>query len=231
MAAAADLRFALEELVAEFQAVHSGIDVTATYGSSGNFFAQLSNRAPYDVYLSADVEYPRRLAEAGLAVERSLREYAVGYIVLWAPADSALNFAGQGIESLLAPQVRKIAVANPQHAPYGRAAVAALQSRGIYEQVQDRLVFGENVAQALQFVESGAADVGVIARARAESPPMPGRGKHWRGPAESYPPLRQGGVIMAGAQDRDAAERFLDFVAGADGAAILKRYGFGPPGE
>src|SRR5262249_16120402 len=146
---------------AAFHAANPKLKVTPTYGSSGNFYSQLTHEAPFDVYLSADIEYPRKLIAANLADGEFL--YGVGRIVVWVPKASPLDVEKLGIEALADPSVRKISSANPAHAPYGRAAEAAMKKLGVYEAVQERLVLGENIAQTAQFVESGAADVGVIA--------------------------------------------------------------------
>lgn len=234
VAAAADLKFAMDEVIARFHEANPGIRVTATYGSSGNFFAQLTNRAPFDIYFSADVEYPRRLADAGLAIKESQFDYAVGQIVAWVRSDSPIDVQSLGIEALSHPSVRKIAIANPEHAPYGRAAVAAMKSLGIRERVKDRLVLGENIAQTAQFVESGAADIGIIALSLALAPPMRDKGRSWSIPLNTYPPLEQAGVILSWAKDLEATQRFKTFVTGTaagEGRTILRRYGFVLPGE
>ncbi len=231
VAAASDLKFALDEVIAAFKQEHAEIDVQTTYGSSGNFFAQLSNRAPFDIYLSADIEYPRKLIEAGHADQATEFQYAIGQIVVWAPKTSALDIEGLGIQSLLDLSVRKIAIANPEHAPYGRAAEAALKKLGVYDQVKDKLVLGENISQTAQFIETGAADVGIIALSLALAPAMTDKGKHWSVPLDAYPTMDQGGVILNWAKDRDAAEALRTFVMGDVGRTILKRYGFLLPGE
>ena len=174
VAAASDLKFALDELVEAFGRTAPGIAVTVTYGSSGTFFSQISNGAPFDMFLSADVDYPKRLAEAGLAAKDSVFPYAVGRIVLWVPATSRLPVE-RGLQVLASPDLRKIAIANPRHAPYGRAAEAALRTFGVYDAVKDRLVLGENIAQTAQFVQSGNADAGIIASPSPSRPPWPGK--------------------------------------------------------
>lgn len=231
VAAAADLKFAMDEVIARFEEATPGIKVTPTYGSSGNFYAQLTNKAPFDIYFSADVEYPRRLAEAGLTLKDSQFDYAVGQIVVWVRNDSTLDVTSLGIEALAQPSVRKIAIANPEHAPYGRAAEAAMKSLGIHDRVKDRLVLGENIAQTAQFVESGAADIGIIALSLALAPAMKEKGRYWSVPLESYPTLEQAATILSWAKDLDATQQFKAFVTGADGRAIFKRYGFVLPGE
>lgn len=226
IAAAADLKFALDELASEFRTRHPAIGVKITYGSSGNFYAQLQNQAPFDLYFSADIEYPRKLAEAGHALDTRVFLYAVGRIVVWAPTHSPVDVEKLGIQSLLAPTVKKIAVANPKHAPYGIAAVEAMKSLQIYDRVEPRLVYGENIAQTAQFVQSGAADIGIIALSLAIAPQMREAGRYWEIPLHAYPMMEQGGIILKWAKDADAARAFRDFVLGEHGRAVLKRYGF-----
>lgn len=226
IAAAADLRYALDEIVATFQEQHPEIQVRVTYGASGNFFAQLSNRAPFDIYFSADIDYPRRLIEQGLASQESAFIYAVGHLVVWVPRDSSLDIEKRGLQTLLDASARKIAIANPKHAPYGRAAEAALKNAGLYAQVQDRLVYGDNVMQATQFVQTGAADAGLIPLSLALAPTLRAEGRYWELPANLYPRLEQGGVILSWAKQPQAAQAFRDFVVGAQGKTILRRYGF-----
>jgi molybdate transport system substrate-binding protein len=231
VAAAADLKFAFDELIQEFESEHPEIQVQVTYGSSGNFFAQLSNRAPFDIYFSADMAYPRQLVENGLADKESEFLYAVGQIVVWAPSGSPIDVENLGIEAVVDPAARKVAIANPQHAPYGVAAQAALEHYGLYERVKDRLVLGENIAQTAQFVESGAADIGVIALSLALAPVLQEKGQYWLVPLDAYPTMQQGSVILNWARDRQATERFRTFIAGPRGREILQRYGFILPGE
>src|SRR5262245_38457685 len=230
VAAAADLKFALEDVAAAFRQARPDVTVKVTYGASGNFFAQLSNRAPFDLFLSADVEYPRKLIEQGLADRDSEFLYAVGHLVLWVPSSSALDLEKLGANALLDPSVRKIAVANPRHAPYGRAAVAALKSLGVFDQVEGKLVYGENVAQAAQFAQSGSADAGVFALSLAMAPSLRDKGRYWEVPLTAHPRLDQGGVILNWAQDRGSAGAFRAFLLGEEGKAVLKRYGFFLPG-
>ncbi len=179
VAAAADLRFVLDDIALEFQGKHPDIQVRVTYGSSGNFFAQLTNNAPFDLFLSADTDYPRRLIEQGLAARASAFVYAVGHLVVWVPRDSSLDIEKLGVQALLDPSARKIAIANPRHAPYGRAAEAALRTAGVYDRVRERLVYGDNVAQTAQFVQTGSADVGLIALSLALTPTMRASGRYW----------------------------------------------------
>jgi molybdate transport system substrate-binding protein len=226
VAAAANLRFALESMSQDFRNAHSDVDLKITYGSSGSFYAQLLNQAPFDVFLSADIEYPEKLVERGLAEPESLFVYAAGRLVVWVPSDSPFEIENAGVSALLDPSIRRIAIANPQHAPYGRAAESALRHFGLYESVRDRLVLGENITQAAQMVESRAAQAGIIALSIALAPSMQHNGKYWEIPPEAYPLLDQAGVILNQTKNRPAAERFREYLLGAGGAAALKQYGF-----
>lgn len=224
VAAASDLNFALKELTAGFEKL-TGTHVKLTLGSSGNMYSQIQNGAPYDLYFSADVRYPQKLIESGHARPDSLYRYAIGRIVVWAPTSSPAAVE-RGMDALLDPAIRKIAIANPKHAPYGRAAVAAMESFKVYDRVKDRLVLGENVSQAAQFVESGAADVGIVALSLALAPSMRQAGKYWEIPASAHPPLEQGAVMLTSAANVPAAQAFLDFVKGAAGRTVMATYGF-----
>ena len=228
IAAASDLNFVFRELVAEYEK-STGDRVRLSLGSSGNFYAQIQNGAPFDLYFSADIAYPRKLEEAGLTVPGSLYPYAIGRIVLWAGKDSRLDLS-KGLEILREPTIKKIAIANPKHAPYGRAAVAAMEHAQVYDRIKDKLVLGENISQAAQFIESGAADVGIIAMSLALAPPMQAAGQYWEIPADAHPPIEQGAVILNGVKNQERAKAFLSFVQGAEGQAMMKRYGFIVPG-
>jgi molybdate transport system substrate-binding protein len=230
VAAAADLKFALDEVVVGFKARHPGVDVRVSYGSSGAFFAQIQNRAPFDLFLSADAEYPRRLLASKVATDEVFL-YAVGRLALWTSKDSALAIERDGLRALLDPAARRVAIANPQHAPYGRAAEAALRSMGLWDSVSPRLVMGENVAQAAQFAESGSVDAAVIALSLALAPAMQKSGRFVELPRASYPRLEQGGIVLPWATDPASAKALRDYLVGPDGLATLKRFGFSAPGE
>lgn len=227
IAAASDLNFALREIVAEYEKT-TGNHVRLSLGSSGNFFAQIQNGAPFDLYFSADIAYPRKLEEAGLTVPGSLYQYAIGRIVMWATHESRIDVT-KGFEALREPTVKKIAIANPKHAPYGRAAVAAMEYSKIYDQVKDKLVLGENISQAAQFIESGACDIGIIALSLAIAPVMKSKGAYWEVPAEAHPALEQGAVILKSSKQQESARQFLAFIKGERGQEIMKRYGFTVP--
>jgi len=226
VAAAADLRFALDGVIDAFTGVHPDIDVSVSYGSSGTFFAQLQRGAPYDCYLSADISYPRQLDAQGLALPGSTFTYAVGRIVLWVREDSPLDVASRGFDALVDPSVAHVAIANPDHAPYGRAAEAALDSAGLLDRVRPKLVLGENVSQAMQFAQSGSADAGIVALALAVAPTVAGDGRYWEVPVETYPQMEQGGIILETAADPDAARAFTAFMQADQGRQILRRFGF-----
>src|SRR5208282_3288384 len=224
VAAAADLKFAMQDIAAQFEK-QTGTKADVTYGSSGNFFSQLQNGAPFDLFFSADIDYPRKLEAAGFAEPGTLYEYAVGRIAIWTPADAKVDVARLGWKTLLDASVQKIAIANPEHAPYGRAALAALQKAGIYEQVKSKLVYGENISQAAQFVQSGNAQAGIVAMSLAVSPGMKD-GKRWEIPADMHPPIEQAAIVLKDAKNKDAARAFLEFVKSETGRATLANYGF-----
>jgi molybdate transport system substrate-binding protein len=228
VAAAADLKFAMSEVAGRYEK-QTGIKVNVTYGSSGNFFSQLQNGAPFDLFFSADIDYARKLETAGLAEPGTLYRYAIGRIVIWAPADSKVDVTRLGWKALLSGSVQKIAIANPEHAPYGRAAVAAMQKAGIYDQVKAKLVYGDNISQAAQFVESGNAQVGIVALSLAISSAMQD-GRRWDIPADMHPPIEQAAIVLKNAR-KDAARSFLDFVKTEAARATLAKYGFSFPLE
>lgn len=230
VAAASDLNAALGQLITRFGAAHD-VDVSVSYGSSGTFYAQLLNQAPFDMFLSADVAYPNQLAGRGLTLPQSEFTYAIGRLVLWTPVASPLDVEHQGLQALTRGSIAHIAIANPDHAPYGRAAVAAMQAAGVYDAARTKLVLGESVAQAMQFVQSGAADAGLVALSLARAPNVKQQGKLFEIPVSTYPRLEQGGTILKWAADVDAARALRGFLLSADGQAILTKYGFSLPGR
>jgi molybdate transport system substrate-binding protein len=227
IAAASDLNFAFKELIAGYEKA-TGNHVRLSLGSSGNFFSQIQNGAPFDLYFSADIGYPKKLEEAGLTMPGSLYRYAVGRIVLWAGTASRIDLS-KGLEVLRDPGIKKVAIANPKHAPYGRAAVAAMEYFKVYDQVKDRLVLGENISQTAQFIESGACDIGIIALSLAVAPAMKAHGTYWEIPAEAHQPLEQGAAILKSSDHQEAAKQFLEFMQGDKGREIMTSYGFTLP--
>jgi molybdate transport system substrate-binding protein len=224
VAAAADLQFAMQDVAARFEK-ETGKTVKLIYGSSGNFFQQLQNGAPFDMFFSANLDYPKKLEAAGLIEPGSFYGYAKGKIVIWVPKQSKLDLSS-GMQVLLDPSVKKIAVANPQHAPYGQAAVAAMQKENIYEKVKDKLVLGENISQTASFVVSGSADVGIVALSLALSPNMKDKGRYAEIPAGEYPPIEQACVIVGSSKNKETARKFLSFVKTPAVGDVLRSYGF-----
>jgi molybdate transport system substrate-binding protein len=230
VAAAADMSSALPQLAATYTK-KTGLTVKLSFGSSGNLANQIRNGAPFDIFFSADEEYPQQLIAEGLAAKDTLYRYAVGRLVLWVPSDSPLDLSKLGIQVLLDPSVKKISIANPATAPYGRAAAAALRHFGIYDQVSSRLVLGENVSQAAQFVESGNAQVGLIALSHALAPALKDKGRYWTIPLDTYPTLNQAAVVLSKSKQPDAARKFLEFLRSPEANSMLSSYGFSVPVE
>lgn len=227
IAAASDLRFALDEVVERFKADRPGEDIKVIYGSSGKLFAQITNGAPFDLYFSADIAYPRELEQKGLTAGPT-RPYAVGRIVLWS-LDQTL--ANTPLRDLPTADMRRFAIANPRHAPYGMRAQEALEHQGVWEAMQSRLVLGENIAHTAQFVDSGAAEAGIIALSLALAPPMADKGA-WTLILDAWhAPLEQGHVITRRAADNPLAVAFDHYMDSEPARAVMRRYGFLLPGE
>jgi len=225
IATASDLNFAMNEICRAFEKSHPGIKVEVSYGSSGNFYAQIKQGAPYDIFFSADASYPALLEEEGFAVKGQRHLYSIGKIVLWVPKKSALN-PHEGLKIVLESNVKKLAIANPKHAPYGRAAEESLRYYGLLDKVQDKLVYGENISQTAQFVQTGAADAGIIAMSLAISPKMTSDGNYWIIPTESYSRLEQGYAVLQRGKGKSSVKTFLKFVQGKKGKKILSDFGF-----
>jgi molybdate transport system substrate-binding protein len=223
IAAASDLQFAMNDLGESFEK-ERGIKVAVTYGSSGIFFAQIQNGAPFDLFFSADTTFPKKLIEAGSADANSFVVYAYGRLVIWLPPDSPFDLTAAGFRTLLDPRIKRVAIANPEHAPYGRAAIIALRDAGIYDQVKSKLVLGENIAQAAQFVESGNAQVGIIAKSLALSPAMKS-GKLWDISMVTKE-IEQAAVVVRSSPNKQAAIEFLSFLRTAPARSTLERFGF-----
>lgn len=222
VAAAADLKFALDEIVTAFKQSHPADEVDVIYGSSGKFHAQIQQGAPFDVFFSADIGFPRALAKAGLAASE-VKPYALGRIVLWS---ATLDASQMTLQSLSDPKITRIAIANPKHAPYGQRAEEALRSLGLWEKVEPKLVYGENIAHTAQFVQTGNAQVGILALALALSPALASKGAYWLIPDKLHQPLEQGFIITKRAQDSALAQRFADYMASTPARTVMTRYGF-----
>lgn len=227
VAAAADLKFALDEIVTTFRKTSPGDEVDVVYGSSGKFHTQIQQGAPYDLFFSADIGFPRELAKAGLAASE-VKPYAVGRLVLWS---ASLDASKMTLDSLTNPKITRIAIANPKHAPYGKRAEEALRAAGVWDKVEPKLVYGENIAHTAQFVQTGNAQVGLIALALVISPELSGKGGYWLVPDKLHQPLEQGFVITRRAEGNPLARRFADYMSAKPARAVMIRYGFALPGE
>jgi molybdate transport system substrate-binding protein len=232
IAAAADLQFALAEGARQFHQQHPRTELAIDYGSSGNFYAQIRNGAPFDLFLSADLGYPKRLIDAGLADAAGTADpskptiYARGTLVLWARKDSHLP--PPSLDLLRNPDLKRLSIANPDRAPYGRAAVAALTSLKLYDALKPRLVTAENISQAAQFVDSGNADAGLISLTSALTPRLSADGAYFVVPRDLYPPIEQGAVIVATTTQREQAHKLLDYLLSAPIQAQLAKGGLTP---
>jgi molybdate transport system substrate-binding protein len=227
VAAASDLQSALPAIAAQFEK-DTGHRVALIFGSSGNFFTQIQNGAPFDVLLSADIDYTKRLEGSGQAERGSLYEYATGHLVLWTRSDSGIDVR-RGLTVLTDVRVRHVAIANPEHAPYGRAAVAALRHEQLYERVQGKFVLGENISQAAQFAQSGSAEVGVLALSLALSPALKSSGTYVDIPESWYPPIEQAAVVLSSSRQKALARQFVDYLKAPASVRTLQEYGFGVP--
>ena len=227
VAAAADLKFAMDEIVATFKKAHPTDKVEVVYGSSGKFNTQIQQGAPYDLFFSADIAFPRELAKAGLAAS-DVKPYAFGRIVLWS---ASLDASKMTLASLTDPKITRIAIANPKHAPYGKRAEEALRAVGLWEKVEPKLVYGENIAQTAQYVQTGNAQVGIIALSLAVNPELASKGGYWLIPDKLHAPLEQGYIITQRAEGNALARRFADYMGSPPARAVMTKYGFVLPGE
>jgi molybdate transport system substrate-binding protein len=227
VAAAADLKFAMDEIVAAFKQAHPADQVQVVYGSSGKFHAQIQQGAPYDLYFSADIAFPRELVKAGLAASE-VKPYALGRIVLWS---ASLDASKMTLANLTDPEISRIAIANPKHAPYGKRAEEALRASSLWRKVEPKLVYGESIAHAAQFVQTGNAQVGIIALALALSPELASKGGYRLIPDKLHAPLEQGFIVTKRADRNALAKRFADYMESSPVRAVMTKYGFVLPGE
>ncbi len=230
VAAAADLTYCIDELGAAFRAQEPGAEVKVALGASGNLFAQIRRGAPFDVFLSADSAYPAQLAREGAADPASVGVYALGQAVVWS-VDPRFDLK-QGMKVFSDPRLTRVAIANPEVAPYGRAARAALQKYGVWDALQGKLVLGESISQTAQFIQTGNAQLGIVSLATVSSPRLKGVGSYYAIPADGMAPIAQGVAITAHGKDNPLAARFVRFLGSAPARAILLRSGFAlPPHE
>jgi molybdate transport system substrate-binding protein len=228
VAAAANLKAAAEELKQGFEAGQPGVEVTLTLGASGALFAQIQNGAPFDLFLSADRDSPAKVIAAGLGAAADEKTYAFGKLVAWLPRGSTLDLEKQGLKALAGPAVKRIAIANPAVAPFGRATEAAFKAAGVAGAVKEKLVLGTSVAQAAQFATTGAADVAFLPLSLTFGEELAG-GTTNAGPAGLIPRIEQSGLVLGGAREPALARAFLAFVTGEKGRAVLAKYGYGLP--
>lgn len=236
LAAASDLISCLDALNAAFLQIENAnsktenpTTLTVATGSSGNFFAQIKNGAPYDLFLSADLSYPRALIDAHLADPASITPYAVGRLVLWTTR-SDLNLTDLAAV-VRDPRVKKFAIANPAHAPYGRAARQVLDHLGLAADVAPKLVLGENIAQTAQFVQTGNADAGLVALSLVLSPTLREPSRWQEIPASLHAPLEQAAILTSRGAANPAAVRYLAFLRSPAARKIFERFGFRRPAE
>lgn len=229
IAAAGDLRGTLEELKRAFELRNPGTQINLTFGASGSLTAQIQQGAPFDVFLSADASFPDQLVKAGLVDQSGPFPYARGFLTLWVRRDLGLNPGQMGLRILLDPRIKRIALANPTLAPYGRVAAGALIQAGLQDVLKPKFVFGDNIAQTAQFLQTGAAEAGLISQSQAQHPALESLGLIWRLPQDMAPSLRQRGVVLARSTAHGLACAFRDFLVGPEGQLILARHGFGQP--
>lgn len=229
VAAASDLRFVFEELRILFEQ-QTQARIRFTFGSSGQLKTQIEQGAPFDVFFSANDTLVHSLVAQGLVLPDSVRLYAIGRIVLWVRSASPLDI-DNGLSLLRDERIRFVAIANPAHAPYGLAAVQALRTTGLFESVQPKFVLGENISQTLQFVQTGNADVGIVALSLAVAPVVRTTGRYWIIPPYVHQPIRQGAGVVVRSKQPGRARAFLTFVNGPTGRPTMQRYGFTLPGE
>lgn len=227
VAAAADLKFAMDEIVTGFKKSHSGAELDVIYGSSGKFHTQIQQGAPYDLFFSADINYPRELAKKGMAASE-VKPYAVGRVVLWS---NSMDASKMTLASLTDPKIARIAIANPKHAPYGKRAEEALKASGLWDRLQPKFVFGENIAHTAQFVQTGNAQVGIIALSLAVNPELAKKGGYYLIPDKLHNPLEQGYIITKQGAAKLLAKQFADYMGSKPARSIMTRYGFVLPGE
>ncbi len=223
IAAASDLKFALDSVISVFKIENPLARVDVAYGSSGKLYEQLSNGAPFDLFFSADIDYPVKLKEKGI-VSSNIHVYGIGRIVVWS---NKIDPAISGLNTLLHKSIVKIAIANPAHAPYGRRAEEALKQAEIYDLVKDKFVLGENISQTAQFATSGAADAAIIALSLALSPAMKKmKGHYYVIPEGLHTPLKQAFVVLKQAEKNSSAVQFKDFMKSKKALEILRYFGF-----
>jgi molybdate transport system substrate-binding protein len=227
VAVAAGFKFAMDEIVTQFKKDNPGDEVGVVYGSSGKVHAQIKQAAPYDLFFSADIAFASDLVKSGLAAS-GVKTYAIGRIVLWSATEDATKMT---LANLTDPKITHIAIANPKHAPYGQRAEEALRASRLWDKVKSKLVYGENITQTAQFVQTGNAQVGIIALSLAVNPELASKGGYWLIPDKLHQPLEQGFIITKRAAGSALAKRFARYMDSKSARAIMTKYGFVLPGK
>ncbi|MFB3904078.1 MAG: molybdate ABC transporter substrate-binding protein [Acidobacteriota bacterium] len=226
VAASANTSYMIKEVSAAFER-RTGHRVRVSTGASGSIYSQILNGAPFDLFLSADADYPRRLEQQGFARPGSLTIYAVGHLVLWTRSPSDVDVVRLQLKALTTRKVRKVAIANPSCAPYGQAALEVLRRFGLEQAVRPKLVLGESASQALHFVSTGAAQVGLLPLSLILAPTAPKDGRYWLIPDNAHSRLEQAAVILKGGRAAPAvASQFLGFLKSGEGKQLLRKYGY-----
>jgi molybdate transport system substrate-binding protein len=223
-AVAANFTAPAKLIVAQFQA-DTGHTVKLSFGSTGKLYSQIQSGAPFDVLLAADDTTPLKMAKEGLGIPGSQFTYAIGKLVLWSKSPGYVDAKGRVLQS----KFNKLAIANPKLAPYGAAAQETLQSLGLWDSVQSRIVMGESITQTMQFADTGNAAMAFIAQSQTIKDGKPVEGSSWVVPQHMYTPIRQDGIVLAAAQDKVAAEAFMKYLKGAKAIAVIKSFGYALP--
>lgn len=226
IAAAANLRYVLEEIKNQYKKEYPKAEIQITYGSSGTLTQQILNGAPFTLFMSADTKFPQKIAKQGFAAS-SIKTYAYGKVAMW----SSSQEVSKGLHLVLSPEVKKIAIANPDNAPYGSNTVKALTSQQLYNKITKKIVWGENINQTAQFAFSGNAEIGFIALSLALSPEMKNKGRYYVLPREICPWVEQAAVLIKGSQDDEETLRFFKYINSPACNSIWEKYGYGLPSE
>jgi molybdate transport system substrate-binding protein len=221
VAVAANFVPPFREIAIEFEHA-TGHQLQVAGGSSGNFYSQIKNGAPFDVFFSADMERPKLLEDEGFGVKGSRLTYAIGRLVLWSPNESLIK----GEETLRSKQDKRLAMANPKTAPYGVAAMQALQKLELWDGLQPNIVMGESLGQTMGFIESGNAQLGFVAFSQIMDPKIRGKGSRWDVPTNLHEPIKQDVILLTKGKDNVAAKALLEFIGGPQARKIIEHYGY-----
>ncbi len=224
IAAAANLRYVLEEIKTQYIKENPKATIQITYGSSGTLTQQIVNGAPFDLFMSADTDFPNKVKEKGFA-SGEIKTYCYGKVAMW----SLSLDVSKGINTVLLSEVKKIAIANPVNAPYGENTVAALKNQKLYDKISSKIVWGENINQTAQFAFSGNAEIGFIALSLALAPEMKSKGKYYVLPESICPPIKQAAVLVKGWEKNGEASKFLNYLTSSKCDDIWEKYGYGLP--